>query len=75
MQNGQGAATQAPSLPDKIVGDQSEPRAGPNKSGGKNTSGNLTPENGAKGDFKADLDTLAGPTRPAAPGDKAPHGP
>jgi RHS repeat-associated protein len=63
-----------PDLPTDIVGDQSDPRAGPNKSGNKHTSGTLTPENGGSGDFEADLGTVAGETRPAVAGDKAPPG-
>ncbi|MET0267511.1 MAG: RHS repeat-associated core domain-containing protein [Duganella sp.] len=69
-----GDGKTAPSLPDKIVGDQSDPRAGPNKGGGKHTSGPLTPENGGVGDFEADLNTLTGGYRPRQPGDKAPPG-
>ncbi len=64
----------SPDLPIDIVGDQSDPRAGPNKSGNKHTSGPLTPENGGVGDFETDLGTLAGDTRPAGAGDSAPEG-
>lgn len=64
----------APELPDDLVGDQSDPRAGPNKAGGKHTSGTLTEENGGNGDFLHDLEVLAGPVRPQKPGDKAPPG-
>jgi RHS repeat-associated protein len=69
-----GGAAAAPSLPSGIVGEQSDPRAGPNKSGGKWTSGPLAPENGGTGDFGKDLDHLTGGTRPSQPGDKAPPG-
>lgn len=74
LSSGNEGANTAPPLPDKLVGDQSDPRAGPNKGGGKNTSGTLTPENGGNGDFLNDLDVLAGPVRPQQPGDKAPPG-
>jgi RHS repeat-associated protein len=66
--------TTAPALPDKIVGDQSDSRAGPNKNGSKHTSGPLTPANGGKGDYKDDLETLTGGTQESKPGDKAPPG-
>jgi filamentous hemagglutinin len=69
-----GGGKTGPPLPDKIVGDQTDPKAGPNKGGGKHTSGPLTPANGGKGDFGADLNTLTGGTRPREPGDKAPPG-
>lgn len=64
----------APPILGDLVGDQSDPRAGPNKGGGKHTSGPLTPENGGTGDFEQDLNTLTGGTRPRQPGDKAPPG-
>jgi RHS repeat-associated protein len=64
----------APPLPDKIVGNQSDPRAGLNKSGNKHTSGPLAQENGGNGDFLHDLDVLAGPVRPQRAGDRAPPG-
>ncbi|WP_232458538.1 filamentous hemagglutinin N-terminal domain-containing protein [Burkholderia ubonensis] len=63
-----------PSLPTDLVGDQSDPRAGPNKSGKRHTSGPLTPNNGGTGDYDKDLETLTGGTRPWQPGDKAPPG-
>jgi RHS repeat-associated protein len=63
-----------PPLPPDLVGDQSDPRAGPSKGGGRHTSGPLTPTNGGSGDFEADLDKLTGGTRPWQPGDKAPPG-
>ncbi len=63
-----------PAIPDKLVGDQSDPRAGPNKNGGKHTSGPLTPDNGGTGQFRPDLDKLTGGVRPWQPGDKAPPG-
>jgi hypothetical protein len=66
--------TDKPSLPADIVGDQSDPRAGPNKDGRKWTSGALAPANGGTGDFDKDLDRLTGGTRPMQPGDKAPPG-
>lgn len=64
----------APPLPDNLVGDQSDPRAGSNKAGGKHTSGALTGGNGGTGDFLHDLQVVAGPVRPQQPGDKAPPG-
>ncbi len=64
----------APDLPSDLVGDQGDSRAGPNKSGNRHTSGPLTSENGSTGDFETDLETLAGETRPAGPGDSAPAG-
>ena len=63
-----------PALPNGLVGDQSSPLAGPNKAGTRNTSGNLTPENGGTGNYDDDLKTLAGDTRPAVKGDSAPPG-
>jgi len=67
-------ATNVPPVPDVLVGDQSDPRAGPNKGGTRHTSGPLRPELGGAGDFQTDLDKLTGGTRPAQPGDKAPPG-
>ena len=64
----------APEVPGKLVGDQSDSRAGPNKSGTRHTSGPLTPENGGTGDYEQDLQTLTGGTRPAGEGDSAPPG-
>jgi RHS repeat-associated protein len=69
-----GESKAAPELPDKIVGDQSDSRAGVNSSGNKHTSGPLTPGNGGTGDFNKDLQTLTGGTRESKPGDKAPPG-
>tara|TARA_R110001583_G_C5639919_1_gene407790 strand:- start:1846 stop:2454 length:609 start_codon:yes stop_codon:yes gene_type:complete len=63
-----------PDVPDGIVGDQSDPRAGPNKSGNKHTSGPLSPENGGTGSYEEDLGTLTGGTSPAGAGDSAPPG-
>lgn len=63
-----------PDLPDKLVGDQSDDRAGPNKNGKRHTSGPLTPENGGTGDYDADLEILTGGTREAGKGDSAPPG-
>jgi len=63
-----------PKCPETLVGDQSDPRAGPNKGGGKHTSGPLLPEHGGTGDFRTDLDKLAGGVQPWSPGDKAPPG-
>lgn len=61
-------------IPNVLVGDQSDPRSGPNRSGGKYTSGPLTPANGGNGDFQSDVDALAGGTRPWQKGDSAPQG-
>ncbi len=70
-----GGGAGNPGLPTDIVGDQSDPdKAGPNKKGGKWTSGPLTPENGGTGDYDKDLDKLTGGTRPYQPGDKAQPG-
>ena len=65
---------ETPKLPTGIVGDQSAPNAGPNKRGGRWTSGALTPENGGTGDYQKDLDKLTGGTRPWQDGDKAKPG-
>lgn len=74
--NGQSdpASAPAPALPTGLVGDETDPRAGPNSTGKRHTSGNLLPEHGGTGDYETDLETLAGPTRPAQPGDRAPPG-
>jgi filamentous hemagglutinin len=69
-----GGADNVPPLPDVLVGDQSDPRAGPNRGGTRHTSGPLKPEHGGTGDFQADLDRLTGGARPWQPGDKAPPG-
>ncbi|CAB0150932.1 hypothetical protein PSI9734_01371 [Pseudidiomarina piscicola] len=63
-----------PDVPDVLVGDQSDDRAGSNKSGRRHTSGPLTPENGGTGDYEADLETLTGGTSPAGDEDSAPPG-
>ncbi|MCG7556401.1 RHS repeat-associated core domain-containing protein, partial [Pseudoalteromonas sp. Of11M-6] len=63
-----------PDVPNGLVGDQSDDRAGPNKSGKRHTSGPLTSENGGTGDYETDLETLTGGTRPAGEGDSAPPG-
>ncbi len=63
-----------PDVPNGLVCDQSDDRAGPNKSGKRHTSGPLTPENGGTGDYETDLETLTGGTRPAGEGDSAPPG-
>lgn len=63
-----------PEIPDDLVGDQNDPRAGVNKGGKRHTSGPLKPEHGGTGDFDADLDVLTGGVRPWAPGDSAPPG-
>ena len=64
----------ATEIPDKLVGDQSDPRTGSNKSGTRHTSGPLAPENGGVGDYEKDLETLTGDTRPAGESDSAPPG-
>ncbi|GAA5784641.1 RHS repeat-associated core domain-containing protein [Chitiniphilus shinanonensis] len=66
--------TSVPPVPTDLVGDQSDPRAGPNKGGKRHTSGPLRPEHGGTGDYDQDLETLTGGTRPWKPGDKAPPG-
>uniref|UniRef100_UPI001427D9E5 hypothetical protein n=1 Tax=Paracidovorax oryzae TaxID=862720 RepID=UPI001427D9E5 len=63
-----------PEIPDVLVGDQSDPRSGPNASGKKHTSGPLAPEYGGVGDFVKDLDVLTGGVRPWQRGDSAPPG-
>ena len=73
-EQGNGGTGSPVSLPDVLVGDQSDPRAGPNKGGNKHTSGPLRPEHGGTGDFQADLEKLTGGVRPWQPGDKAPPG-
>jgi RHS repeat-associated protein len=70
----ENGADNVPPLPDVLVGDQGDPRAGPNKGGTKHTSGPLKPEYGGTGDFDADLQKLTGGARPWQPGDKAPPG-
>jgi RHS repeat-associated protein len=65
---------EAPALPSGLVGDQTSPLAGPNKSGNRHTSGNLAPQHGGSGDYDTDLKTLAGNTRPAVKGESAPLG-
>lgn len=52
----------APPVPGDLVGDQSDPRAGPGNSGKRHTSGPLTPENGGTGDAEKDFDKLTGGT-------------
>ncbi len=70
----ESAKPSVPGVPNDLVGDQSDDRAGPNKSGKKHTSGPLTPENGGAGDYETDLETLTGGTRLAGEGDSAPPG-
>ncbi len=72
--SGENGSVGIPPLPTDLVGDQSSPLAGPNKSGKRHTSGKLTPENGGTGDYATDLEKLTGGTRPWRPGDKAPPG-
>ena len=60
----------APALPDGLVGNDQTPRG----SGNCVTSGTLSSDFGGTGDYDADLETLAGETRPAGPGDNAPSG-
>ena len=74
MFNESASDDECPDLPDELVGDQSDPRAGPNKGGKRHTSGPLRPEFGGTGNFEEDLETLAGPVRPWQPGDAAPPG-
>lgn len=54
----------AVSIPDLLVGDQGDARAGPNRGGTRHTSGPLKPEYGGAGDFYSDLERLTGGTRP-----------
>lgn len=63
-----------PALPTTLVGLQRDPRAGPNKSGTRHTSGPLTADSGGTGNYEADLELLTGGTRPWQAGDKAPPG-
>ncbi|MEJ2416551.1 MAG: RHS repeat-associated core domain-containing protein [Exilibacterium sp.] len=72
--NESSGSSDTPALPEGLVGDQSDDRAGPNKNGTRHTSGPLTPENGGTGDYEADLETLTGGTREAGEGDSAPPG-
>ena len=72
--NPNSSGSEKQNRPTGIVGDQSDPKAGPNDKGGKWTSGPLKPENGGTGDFDKDLQHLTGGTRPSQPGDKAPPG-
>ena len=53
-----------PPLPNVLVGDQSDPRAGPNKSGKRHASGPLLAEHGGTGSYPEDLELLTGGTRP-----------
>jgi RHS repeat-associated protein len=71
---GKAEGANTPALPTDVVGDQSDPRAGPNDKGGKWASGRLKPEKGGTGDFEKDLNHLTRGTRPWQPGDKAPPG-
>jgi hypothetical protein len=68
------ASNSVPPVPSDLVGDQTDPRAGPNKGGTRHTSGPLTPANGGTGDFAQDLDKLTGGVRPAQPDDNRPPG-
>ncbi|MDP4076703.1 RHS repeat-associated core domain-containing protein [Acidovorax sp. A1169] len=70
----EGGGGSVPPLPNDLVGDQGDPRAGPNRGGGKHTSGPLRPDLGGNGNFLDDLDVVTGGTRPWRPGDKAPPG-
>lgn len=70
---GNGGA-KSPALPTDLVGDQSSPLAGPNKSGTRHTSGKLKPEFGGSGNYDDDLKALAVDTRPTVSGDSAPPG-
>ncbi len=63
-----------PDVPDDLVGDQGDSRAGPNKSGNRHTSGPLTTENGGTGNYAEDLEILTGGTTLAGTGDSAPPG-
>ncbi|MFC3378605.1 RHS repeat domain-containing protein [Rugamonas sp. CCM 8940] len=58
----------APPVPGDLVGDQSDPRAGPGNSGKRHTSGPLTPGNGGTGDAEKDFDKLTGGTGKPFPG-------
>ena len=62
--NGWNWVFSTPDLPKDLVGDQSDPRAGPNRKGNRHTSGNLKPDYGGTGDFYDDLELLTGGTRP-----------
>lgn len=68
------AGAGVPALPTTLVGSQTDPRAGPNRSGTRHTSGPLTTDRGGTGNYEADLELLTGGTRPWQPGDKAPPG-
>ncbi|MBY5969685.1 RHS repeat-associated core domain-containing protein [Halomonas denitrificans] len=57
-----------------LLGDQSSPKAGSNKSGKRHTSGPLLEEHGGTGNFGEDLEVLTGGTRPRQQGDSAPPG-
>ena len=57
----------APPLPGGLVGDQTDPRAGPS-SGKRHNSGPLTPENGGTGNANDDFDKLTGGTGTSPPG-------
>jgi RHS repeat-associated protein len=67
VSNGNGTNS-APPVPGDLVGDQSDPRAGPGNSGKRHTSGPLTPENGGTGDAEKDFDKLTGGTGKPFPG-------
>lgn len=58
----------APPVPGDLVGDQSDPRAGPSNRGKRHTSGPLTPGNGGTGDAEKDFDKLTGGTGTPFPG-------
>lgn len=52
----------APPVPDVLVGEQNDPRAGPTRSGSRHTSGPLAPQFGGVGDIQKDFDYLTGAT-------------
>lgn len=52
----------APPVPDVLVGEQNDPRAGPARSGNRHTSGPLAPQFGGVGNIQRDFDYLTGGT-------------
>lgn len=57
--------SKTPALPTVLVGDQSDPRSGPNRRGNRHTSGVLQPQYGGNGEWRHDAEIIGGKFRPA----------
>lgn len=57
-----------PPVPDVLVGEQNDPRAGPTQGGNRHTSGPLAPQFGGVGNIRRDFDYLTGGTGKPFPG-------